>query len=318
MNIIARLGLDTAGFKSGLKDARSALGGFASKLAGAFGISISVGAVTGAVEKILAYGKRIDDLSQRYQVNAGALQRLGNAAELNGSSLDGVAQGFNKLEISQSRALGGNQHMIKAFAALGVSVDDLRKLSPEEIMAKLGKSSMNAADMVAVLGKAALSLRPTLEGVANGTIKLGKAIDEVDVKKLAEAHDFFRKMGQNVTINAASGLSGLMNYAKPELYRQAFEEQKSAAKSFFEAIVAGARGSFAEAKKHLLDFKNAALGLSETLEGGKMHTEAAGKKKPTSRSEFDQRQERLNQIEGSGVLDFKLKEIADSAEDIFK
>jgi hypothetical protein len=203
-SITARLGLDTAGFKSGLNTAHSQLTGFGKTLAGVFGASLSIVGLEQFISKIVDYGDKIQDLSDRYGVNAEALQKLGNIAETQGSSLEGVAKGFNKLLINSSQAVGGNQEMIQSFAALGITLDDLRKLAPEEIMLKIGKSSMDAADLVKVLGKSALELRPTLAGLADGTLKYGKAIDALDIEKLDRAADILKFLLQEVLVRGAT------------------------------------------------------------------------------------------------------------------
>lgn len=204
--IIAQLGLDTRHFKSGLQSALGSASSFGTKMAGVLGASVSIAGLEQFVSKVVAYGDKIQDLSDRYGVNAEALQKLGNIAETQGSSLEGVAKGFNKLLINSSQALSGNKEMIESFSALGVSVGDLRRLSPEEIMVKIGKSSMDAADLVKVLGKSALELRPTLDGLAKGTLKYGDAISAVDIEKLDRAADLWKKLWQAILIGGSDVL----------------------------------------------------------------------------------------------------------------
>jgi hypothetical protein len=243
--LLARLGLDTSGFKAALKDAHSSFTSFASKL----GVGVSIAGFANEIQKLLEYGKRIDDLSKRYDVNAEALQRLGNAAELNGSSLEGVAKGFNKLEIAQSRALAGNESLLKSFLALGINVDDLRKLSPEEILVKIGKSSMNAADLVKVLGKSALDLRPVLAGLADGTIQYGKAISDVDIKQLKEADATWKTTGQ--TIEILTGKILAFNIA------QGMSAQKSAAQTYYDIL----HGNFSKFVHDMVATAKAEIGI---------------------------------------------------------
>lgn len=206
-SILARLGLDTAGFKSALQSAQSDLTGFGKHVAGIAGVGLSIAGIEHAIASVVEYGSHIQDLSDRYGVNAESLQRLGNAAELHGSSLEGVAKGFRFLEVNQSKALAGSEKQIKAFANLGVTIENLRKLSPEEIMLKLGQSSLNAADTVAILGKSALELRPTLAGLADGTIEYGKAIDAIDIQRLKDADDTWKKLWQDIRVGGAEFLT---------------------------------------------------------------------------------------------------------------
>ncbi|HEX7517781.1 MAG TPA: hypothetical protein VF345_10915 [Chthoniobacterales bacterium] len=237
--LMARLGLDTSGFKAGLQSATGELSSFAGKIASAFGVSVGVAGLEQGIAKVVEYGARVQDLSERFNVNAESLQRLGNAAELHGSSLEGVAKGFNRLEIAQSRALGGNDVVTESFAALGITLDDLKSLTPEEIMMKIGKSSMNAADMVRVLGRSALDLRPTLSGLADGTIEYGKAIAAIDIKNLKEASDLWKSWGQGFTVSSGAYLGEQLSSAKAAVsfWKDAFSKIKNSGISAWESIL---------------------------------------------------------------------------------
>lgn len=204
-NLMARLGLDTTGFKAGLKNAESALGSFT----GTLGAAVSVAGLQQATRAVTEYGAKIYDLGERFGVSTTTIQQFGNAAEKNGSSLEGMTMGFNKLEISQSRALEGSQKQIDAFANLGITMQDLRTLSPEQLMLKLGKSSMDAADMVALLGKTALQLRPVLRGLADGSIDLGVAMDKGMIKKLKEADTLYKTLWEHIRVYGAEVLVGI-------------------------------------------------------------------------------------------------------------
>jgi hypothetical protein len=194
--LIAYLGLDTAGFKSGLAGAESSLSSFVGKI----GLGFSIVGLANTAREIIAYGSTIQDLADRFDVSTTALQQFGNAGELVGTSLEGVARAFNKLELSRSRALQGNEAQVKAFADLGISLQDLQARSPDQLMQKLGKSSLNAADLVKVLGKNALEIRPLLAGLGDESIRLGDAIDQGLIRQLDAADDRIKKFSQGTKI----------------------------------------------------------------------------------------------------------------------
>lgn len=179
-------------------------GGFGAGFGKAFAFLGGTAAITGALRGIVDYGDRVKDLSQRFGVSAVALQQFGNAAGKNGSSLEAVAMGFNKLEISRSKALGGDERMIATAKNLGLTFDDLKSKSPDQLMNLIGHSAMNAADMVKFLGKGALELRPTLAGLSDGTIEYGKAISDIDVTRLDEASDTFKTLKEDLLILGGS------------------------------------------------------------------------------------------------------------------
>jgi|GEM_PF-4755239 len=245
--LLARLGLDTSGFKAGLKDAHSAF----SQLAGKIGVGLSVAGIAQYSREITEYGARVFDLGKRYEVSTDDIQKFGNAAEQNGSSLEGVARGFNKLDIAISRALGGNESILKSFASLGVTVADLKQLSPEEIMKKLGSSSLNAADMVKVLGKSALELRPVLQGIADGSIELGDAIDEGQIKKLKEADKAWKHYFETIRIWSAGFLVDLKGNTSEAVgsITGYFKNMRIELAAEFKALKAAATGDFTEMKR---------------------------------------------------------------------
>jgi hypothetical protein len=178
--------------------------GFSSGFGSSIGRNITEGlaaiGIGSKIHEVVEYGAKVQDLSDRFGVTTDTIQKFGNAAELHGSSLEAVARGFRFLEVNQEKALHGNKAMLKAFEELGISAQQLKELRVEDIMLKLGNSSLNAADVVKVLGKSSLELRPVLAGLADGTIQFGSAIDKVDIAKLKEADDAFKKLHQTVTI----------------------------------------------------------------------------------------------------------------------
>src|SRR4051812_3185992 len=132
-DVILTTGTDNSGVKAGFAELRNQSQKMKADLAGIFAGSFAVAGLSAAVTGLIEYGDKIYDLGQRYGVTTDALQKFGNAAEKEGSSLEGVAQGFNKLIIAQSKALGGSSELQTHFANLGITLDDLKKLSPEEL-----------------------------------------------------------------------------------------------------------------------------------------------------------------------------------------
>lgn len=196
-NVSVTLGLKNAGFRRGLDEARGQVrsfkrdmesgGGFFGKMGGAIG-AMGLGA---AISKTIQYADTINDLSDRLGVSSESLQKWGTLAEQNGSSLEGIGNGLKKLTVAREGALSGNEQMAASFAALGVSMDDLRSMSVDQIMAKIGSGSMNAAEMVKVLGKEAIALRPTLEAAAKGGLGGITAMSDEAIKALSQLKDEF-------------------------------------------------------------------------------------------------------------------------------
>jgi hypothetical protein len=258
--IAAKLGLDVKGFKTELANASGAVRQHAAEMRRASGdVNILTRAhnalakglagigLAASIKSVVEYGSQVQDLSDRFGVSASTLQRFGNAAELAGSSLEAVGKAFRFLEVNREKALSGNEGILKAFQELGVSIENLRSLSPEEIMLKIGSSSLNAADLVKVLGKSALDLRPILAGLADGTTQFGNAMSDVDVAKLKEADDRMKELKQSVTILIGSGLVDFFEFV---------EAAAAGAGGRIEAIQIGIKGLIDTLAQFSPDLKN--------------------------------------------------------------
>lgn len=209
--ITARLGLDTKPFADGFRNAgriaesRGASMGksFVTKFHGALA-GLGIAAV---VERAVSFGveafhefANVADLAQRLNISTDAVQSFGAAADESGSSMAEMANGFHKLLVNQSKALGGNKELIESFYRLGVTMNDLRNLSPEQLMLKLAHSSLNVADTVAVLGKSGDALIPTLRGIADGSVQLGKVLDKDIIARIDEADDTIKRWTRNAKV----------------------------------------------------------------------------------------------------------------------
>jgi hypothetical protein len=189
------LGLKNSQFKQGLADSRKDVKRFKQEVGdgggmmGALGKAFAGLAIADTIKQVVDYADNISDLSDRLGVGSESLQKWGKLAEQNGSSLEGVGKALGKLTVAREDALAGNTALIDTFRNLGISVDDLRSMSVDEIMAKIGRGSMNAADMVGVLGKEAVALRPTLESAAEGGLGKMSAMSADTIKTLGDAKD---------------------------------------------------------------------------------------------------------------------------------
>jgi hypothetical protein len=171
--------------------------------AGSLAGALTLGAIEEGIRRTVEYGNKVYELGKRFAVSTDTIQQFGNVAEKSGSSLEGVAMGFNRLDIASSKALGGNQEIVKSFNNLGVTVEDLKQLTPEQIMLKIGSSSMNAADMVKILGRNGTELRETLRKLADGSEELSDAIGVKQINALHRADEAWKTWSQNVRVYTA-------------------------------------------------------------------------------------------------------------------
>jgi len=207
----AKLALESSGLDKGLESASASLDKFAkratSALAGAFAFDKLISGFSNAIEK----GDQLQDLANRFGISASAIQEVGNAASLSGAGVEDVAGAMNKLAINAGKAIGGNKEMVKSFEDIGLSVDQLKGMSPQDIFFALSKSVAGAADPLvafaqaqAVAGKNVGALMETLrmgpETIANFGQAMGTMSDE-QIAKLSMASDAIKTFQNTITMS---------------------------------------------------------------------------------------------------------------------
>lgn len=188
----------------------SSLSGMSDRLSG-FGVTIpraglalaAFGAAATAVTaKMLALEDRVENLGNaatQLGVSFGFVQVLENAAARSGTSIDAVAGGIARL---QNSLLGVDEESKKAQAALGnigLTVDELRQLAPEEQYLLLAERitaiedpARRTATAIALFGKAGKDLLPFFGniGKAAGDIeRLGGALTGFDKARIDQFGD---------------------------------------------------------------------------------------------------------------------------------
>jgi hypothetical protein len=233
---------DTAGIGRGVNQTEKMLGKLSKSASSAAGslrslVAIEIGsrlasAFAGAASAAVDYAKRVtesvaamDDLAQRTGASTDALQGFQVAADLAGvQNLEGALQ---KVTVVLGDAANGSESAQKAFANIGLSVDDLMSLSPEDqfraVAAAIGDiqgPAAQAAAAVDLFGKSGVELLPlfasNLAEIEERAKQLGivlsadqvSAITEMDDALLLVSKTFDGIIGQ-VTANLAPVVTAL-------------------------------------------------------------------------------------------------------------
>jgi hypothetical protein len=251
--ISINVGIKNAAVTAGLEEMRRGVKEFKHELSHMFSGLVGFAALEQAVHGTINFAHQVESLSERFGVGTATIQRFGHAAEQNGSSLEAMASAFNKLAISQSKALGGDEEMISHFQKLGVTFADLRSLSPEELMLKIGAGSLNAADHVAVLGKNALETRNALAALADGSAELGTVMDEKTVAGLSSAEKKAKSLSNTLWAYLGAGIVALALslQAGYVVISSGFEAMCVSITSYAKAMSLAVRGHFSEARTEL-------------------------------------------------------------------
>lgn len=150
----------------------------------------------------------VDDLSKRTGVSAQTLQGYQFAAEQSGVGIETFGKSIQKLLINLGEAQTGNKTAIKSFADLGISVQDLAGLTPDQTfekvaaaIAKLPNPAQQAALAVGLFGKSGAELVPVFQEGAGFLAemraeaeRLGLVLNQDQVQGLATLDDTIGKV----------------------------------------------------------------------------------------------------------------------------
>jgi hypothetical protein len=207
----AKLALDASGMDRGLQSASASVDKFAKQagaaLVSAFAMNKIIGGFTTAIEK----GDQLQDLANRFGVSAVSIQEIGNAASLSGAGVEDVAAAMNKLSKNAGEAIGGNETMAESFAKIGLSVEDLKTMSPEDLFMSLSKAmasgTIPATEQLAVAsdvaGKSVGSLMETLRMGPEAISANGQAMgvwSADTILQLSEASDAIKTLQNRFTV----------------------------------------------------------------------------------------------------------------------
>lgn len=212
------LGLGTAQFDKGLKDAGAKLGGFG-KLATGAGVAVGAAMAGAAVAMGMATRQALNTADEMIKtaskvgVAVDELSRLKHAADLSGVSMDGLSTGLRKLAQNMAAtADGGSNEAARAFQRLGIAVTDssgqLRGASAvlDDVAARFGAMPDGVdktATAIALFGRSGTDLIPMLNGGAEGLAAmkaeadaLGIVIDENTARAAERFNDNLTRLGK--------------------------------------------------------------------------------------------------------------------------
>ena len=180
--------------------------------------SIASSAISGA-RSLLSYADSqsqvIDSSSKmaaRLGMTYGEFAGLSLAADLAGVSMETVGKASTKAEIAFANASAGSAVAAAAFSRLGLSVDDLKKMSAAErfdaitaAIAAMPNEADRAAASVKIFGKAGADLLPLFSGGVDGIAqarkeaeRLGLALTSTQGREVEAMNDSFTMVAKTV------------------------------------------------------------------------------------------------------------------------
>ena len=177
--------LDNSGLETGVskissftKSALGTVGGIAASAlaAGTAAVAGLTTAVVNGSKETAAYGDNVDKLSQKIGISSEAFQEWDYVFSQNGADISILETGMKTLSSAVSDAGNGSKSAKEKFDKLGLSFEDLSKMSQEDMFDAVIKQLQEmpeGADRTALacdlLGKSAMELGPLLNQSADST-----------------------------------------------------------------------------------------------------------------------------------------------------
>lgn len=192
----------------GFRDMRRA-GDTVKNLLGAIGVGLSAGAFAAFVKSQIDAADALNDLSKRLNVTVEELAGYKFVAAQTGTSVEALATGFRKLQISLVDA-NTNRELAETFRILGVTAKEPTQamLQLADGFKALGDRPERVAAAFRVLGKSGTELIPALAGGSEELQKMldrGKQLSGVTTEAARQANEFNDQLAELKTV--AGGLA---------------------------------------------------------------------------------------------------------------
>ena len=178
MSMISRLGvvlgLDSAEFNAGLGKAEAGLKSFAANsVTSKLSLAALATGITLATAEAINFADKINDVAKANEVAVGTVLNLSKALTVNGGESENTAKMFASFTNKIDDAAKGGLAAQKSFSKLGITIDDLRKLSQQELFSK------------AMAGLADPKMGDVITRNATAMDLFGKSVKGVDIAGMA-------------------------------------------------------------------------------------------------------------------------------------
>lgn len=223
-SFMARLGLDTAQFESGVKRAQSSAAGLGKSIRGHLGGELrglgaslagvfTIGAVKRFASEVVEMVQDIKDMSELLEMSTEDVQRLQKAASEAAIPFTRVVSALQRIEAEKAKALTGDEKSRSLFSMLGI---DPGKAGALDIL----KQTVEASKRGAIENAAAFDLLGAkvggLKRVVDELNQLGqlKVMSDEDVARIDQASKALENAWRLFKVDAAPVIVELLNAAR--------------------------------------------------------------------------------------------------------
>lgn len=237
-DLVARLSVDNAPWKKGLQQSTGHMKSFVKGIGGLVKTGV-VGALGLAAGGVFALNKQMGELDRLAKVSrntglgAETISAFGFAAEQSGGSVEGANKALNDFTRRMGDAASGNGAVVKAFEDIGLSMDSLLQMSPDEqlsataqAISELDSPAQQAAASMALFGRNGQELTNLFAQGADGleafkaeARDLGLGFDSDELAKVEAANDAinrvkrgFGAMASTVAVEAAPAIESFFTW----------------------------------------------------------------------------------------------------------
>lgn len=187
-------------------------------VAGTFGVGFGAAAFVGIIRNAIEAGDAIGVFAEKTGLGARAASELAFAADKADVSAESLAIGIKGMQLALAGSGAESKKTTEALSTIGLTIDQLRGLRPEEQLERLADGIRRIEDpalrtrlAVDLFGKSGADLLPLLLRGSQGirelrreAIALGKSLSDTDLEKLEQADDALKRMRASVDAAAKS------------------------------------------------------------------------------------------------------------------
>lgn len=154
------------------------------------------GAIADTISDTAEYGDEVDKMSQKLGLSSEAYQEWDYILDKAGVDIQNVSTGMKTLTNKIDDAKNGSESATKLFKDLGISMEDLKTMSREDIFSKVVASMQNMEDSTEraalandLFGKSGQDLTPLFNQTAESTEELRQAAHDLGLVMSDDAVD---------------------------------------------------------------------------------------------------------------------------------